>query len=472
MKDKIKNIIENDKFLSLLREELKGVEAYLAGGYIRDLALSYQSKATSNSNLTQENGELTNEEPVSHDRDIVLFNCNTENVARNLANSIGAAFVELDAENKIYRVVSGDDYADIAQGLNNNVDDDIDRRDFTINSIFYNLQNGEFYDKNRGLEDIEAKIIKTKDLKNLSDDPLRMFRAFRFKSKTGFKINDDVIKFTIGNAQKLHGVAKERIKQEIIKTFEGDFLNETLLEMFDIDLLEVIFPFVKEIKKIPPNSHHHLDLVHHSIETTRQIRQNKPLLRLAAFYHDIGKPKCWTIEPETQRHRFIGHDEIGGKLVIKELSALKFSKKEIEYVSKMVKNHIYPSSLAHSAASDGQEVSNKAIARFIRKIHPDVEDLIELARADRLSARGEAVSDKMVEDNLLNLEKLLLHYRSIKDRMQALPKILDGREIMEILKIDAGPKLGDIIDALKEAQIEGIVKTKKDAECFIKKLPR
>jgi len=192
-----KNIIENDKFLSLLREELKGVEAYLAGGYIRDLALSYQSKATSNSNLTQENGELTNEEPVSHDRDIVLFNCNTENVARNLANSIGAAFVELDAENKIYRVVSGDDYADIAQGLNNNVDDDIDRRDFTINSIFYNLQNGEFYDKNRGLEDIEAKIIKTKDLKNLSDEPLRMFRAFRFKSKTGFKINDDVIKFTI-----------------------------------------------------------------------------------------------------------------------------------------------------------------------------------------------------------------------------------------------------------------------------------
>lgn len=472
MKDKIKNIIENDKFLSLLREELKGVEAYLAGGYIRDLALSYQSKATSNSNLTQENGELANEEPVSHDRDIVLFNCNTENVARNLANSIGAAFVELDAENKIYRVVSGDDYADIAQGLNNNVDDDIDRRDFTINSIFYNLQNGEFYDKNRGLEDIEAKIIKTKDLKNLSDDPLRMFRAFRFKSKTGFKINDDVIKFTIGNAQKLHEVAKERIKQEIIKTFEGDFLNETLLEMFDIGLLEVIFPFVKEIKKIPPNSHHHLDLVHHSIETTRQIRQNKPLLRLAAFYHDIGKPKCWTIEPETQRHRFIGHDEIGGKLVIKELSALKFSKKEIEYVSKMVKNHIYPSSLAHSAASDGQEVSNKAIARFIRKIHPDVEDLIELARADRLSARGEAVSDKMVEDNLLNLEKLLLHYRSIKDRMQALPKLLDGREIMEILKIDAGPKLGDIIDALKEAQIEGVVKTKKDAECFIKKLPR
>ena len=136
----------------------------------------------------------------------------------------------------------------------------------------------------------------------------------------------------------------------------------------------------------------------------------------------------------------------------------------------MVKNHIYPSSLAHSAGSDGQEVSNKALARFVRKIYPDVEDLIELARADRLSARGLAVSDKMVEDNLKNLEKLLEYYNSVKDKMETLPKLLDGREIMEILNIKAGPKLGVIIEALKEAQIEGIVKTKDDAVEFIKNL--
>jgi len=470
MKEKIKEIIKKDSFLNLLAERLLGVEAYLVGGYIRDLALYYNPKTLNGRNFTLKNLENPDCEAVSHDRDIVLFNCDTENVARNLADSIGAAFVELDPENKIYRIVSGEEYADIACGLNNSVDDDIERRDFTINSIFYSLKDGEFYDKNDGFGDIERGIIKTARLWNLSEDPLRMLRAYRFKSKTGFKIDNNVQKFTIENLGKLDSVAKERVKQEVIKLFEGDFLIDSLLEMLDIGLLEAVFPFVKNIKKIPPNSHHHLDLVHHSIETTRCIRQNNPLLKLSAFYHDIGKPECWTIEPENGRHRFIGHDEIGGKLVAKELSALKFSKKEIEYVSKMVKNHIYPSSLAHSAGSDGQKPSNKALARFVRKIHPHVEDLIELARADRLSARGEAVSDKMVEDNLKNLENLLEYYNSVKNTLQTLPKLLDGKEIMEILKIAPGPKLREIIDNLKEAQIEGTVKTRDDAVLFIKNL--
>lgn len=467
MKDKIKNIIENDGFLSLIREHFQGIEAYLAGGYIRDLALLDIDNSLCNKALTSKNQDFTSSELVSKDRDIVLFNCDTENIARNLANSIGAAFVELDAENKIYRIVLGDDYADIAQGLNNNIDDDIKRRDFTINSMFYSLNNAEFIDIAGGFDDIKKRIIKTFDLKNLSDDPLRMFRAFRFKSKTGFKIDSEILNFIEKNAKTLGIIAKERINQEIIKTFEGEYLVESLLEMLDIGLLEEVFPFIVEIKKIPPNSHHHLDLVHHSIETVKNIRINKPLLKLAAFYHDIGKPKCWTIEANTGRHRFIGHDEIGGKLAAEELSMLKFSKRQIEYISKMVKNHIYPSALAHGAFAETGGVTNKAAARFVRKIYPDIEDLLELARADRLSARGEAVCDDMVNENLKNLQYLLEYYFNVKDKMQTLPKFLDGKEIMKILKINPGPKLGEIIDALKEAQIEGIVKCKEEAVEFI-----
>ena len=190
------------------------------------------------------------------------------------------------------------------------------------------------------------------------------------------------------------------------------------------------------------------------------------MLRLAAFYHDIGKPLCWTIEEDTGRHRFIGHDEKGGELVKQELSELKFSKKQIEYVSKMVKNHIYPSSLM----STPEGASTKAMARFVRKIHPDVEDLIDIARADRLSARGEAVSDEMVKKNLENLDVLLNYYEKIKDNLKELPKLLDGREIMKILQIQASPKLGTIINELKEAQIAGVVKTKDDAISFIRNL--
>lgn len=446
MKDKIKHIIENDVFLNNIRKYINYGDAYLAGGYIRDLAIN------------------PNAAEAPHDRDIVLFHCDTKKTAKNIADSMGAAFVELDSENKIYRIVLNEDYADIAQGLNNSVDNDVDRRDFTINSIFYDLKKSEFYDKNGGFNDLRAKIIRTKDLKNLSDDPLRMLRAYRFKSQLGFKIDDNILNFIKNNGKSLDNIAKERINQEIIKMFEGDFLTQTLLEMYDIGLLETVFPFIKNIKKIPPNSHHHLDLVHHSIETVNQIRIKKPLLKLAAFYHDIAKPMCWTIEEDTGRHRFIGHDEKGGEIVKEELSSLKFSKKQIEYISKLVKHHIYPSSLMSA------EATPKAMARFVRKIHPDVEDLIELARADRLSARGEAVDDDMVNKNLKNLSRLLEYYNSIKETLKEMPKLIDGREIMTILNIKASPKLGEIIDEIKEAQISGVIKTKEDAINFIKGL--
>ncbi len=450
MKQLIKNAIEKDDFLNLIKKVLLPLlkndeRAFLVGGYIRDLAVF---------------------NTVSKDKDIVLFNTDTETVARKIADSLGAAFVELDPENKIYRVVLGENYADIAQGLNNSVDDDIQRRDFTVNSIFYDLKKGEFYDKNGGFRDITDRIIRTPELKNLEDDPLRMLRAFRFQAQLGFRIDDEILEYVQKNGKTLDMVARERINQEILKMFEGKSLPKTLLNMHDAGFLEIVFPFIQNIKKIPPNTHHHLDLVHHSIETVRHIRSNKALLRLAAFYHDIGKPLCWTIEPDTGRHRFIGHDEKGEKLVRQELSGLKFSKKQIEYVAKMVKNHIYPSSLM--ATPDG--ASNKAMARFIRKIHPDVEDLIELARADRLSARGEAVSDTMVQNNLDNLEKLLGYYEDIKESLKELPKLLDGREIMEILQIQATPKLGVIINELKEVQIAGSVKTRDEAIEFVKNL--
>lgn len=443
MNDKIAKIIENDGFLTNVKKALKGHSAYLCGGYLRDLILKNE---------------------VSNDRDIVLFNADTERVSRNIADSIGGAFVELDGVNRIYRIVKGEDFVDVAEGLNDSLFEDVDRRDFTINSIFYDLSKNEIYDKNRGLDDLKGGVIRTYHLKNLSDDPLRLLRACRFASVLGFRVDASILEYIKKEGKTLDTVAKERVNQEIVKMFEGKFLPETLEWMHDSGFLEVVFPFVSKIKAIPKNTHHHLDLVHHSIETVRQIRSLEPLLRLSAFYHDIGKPLCWSIEPDSGRHRFIGHDEKGALLAKEELSKLKFSHKQVDYVVKMVKNHIYPSSLMATPGG----ASNKAMARFVRKIHPDVPDLIELARADRLSARGEAVSDDMIQNNLSGLEKLLDYYNEILPALDEMPKLLDGKEIMEILKIKAGPRLGEIIDELKEAQIEGIVASKDDAIKFVK----
>ena len=430
-----------DSLIEKIKPYIKNYDSYLVGGYLRDLL----------------SGE------ISPDRDIAIKCDNLAKLTKKIADELNGSFVELDPVNEIYRVVFGDDYIDFAKLLNNNLDDDIKRRDFTINAINYDINNEKFVDITGGKKDFEEKIIRTYKISNLSDDPLRTLRAIRFQAKLGFRIDDEIINFIKENNSLILNVAPERIHQELIKTFEGKFLIDALFSMDETGLLDVIFPFFKDIKKIPSNSHHHLDLFHHLIETTGNIRINKPELKLAAFIHDLAKPDCWTIEPETGRHRFIGHDELGAKKVVPFLKKLKFSNKEIEYISKMVQFHIYPSALMKD-----ENVTERAIIRFIRKIGDDTLDLLELARADRLSARGPAVSDEMIEVNLSNLEKLKEKYFEISPKLKEMPKLVDGNEIMQILNLKPSPKLKEIIDEIKELQLEGKINTKEDAINFLK----
>lgn len=430
-----------DSLIEKIKPYIKNYDSYLVGGYLRDFL----------------SGE------ISPDRDIAIKCDNLAELTKKIADELNGSFVELDKSNEIYRVVFGDDYIDFAKLLNNNLDDDIKRRDFTMNAIMYDINNEKFIDITDGKKDFEEKLIRTYKISNLSDDPLRMIRAIRFQAKLGFRIDDEIINFIKENNSLILNVAPERVHQELMKTFEGKFLIQALFSMDETGLLDVIFPFFADIKKIPSNSHHHLDLFHHLIETTKNIRIKKPELKLAAFIHDLAKPDCWTIEAETGRHRFIGHDELGAKKVVPYLKKLKFSNKQIEYISKMIQFHIYPSALMKD-----ENVTERAIIRFIRKIGNDTLDLLELARADRLSAKGPAVTDDMVQVNLLNLEKLKEKYFEISPKLKEMPKLIDGNEIMEILNLKPSPKLKEIIDEIKELQLEGKINNKEDAVNFLK----
>lgn len=432
----------NDEILNSLSDIFKKYECYLVGGYLRNYFI---------------NGKISN------DRDIAVVKY-ANRLACDIADYFQGTLIELDQENEIYRVVLKDkvNYFDISRIINDNVVDDIKRRDFTINSIFYDLNKKEIIDPLNGIEDIKNKIIKTYDFNNLKDDPLRMLRMYRFRANTGFRIDDNLKEFSKNNFNLIKNCAIERINAEIIYMFEGKFIADTLLEMFEDGVLEIVFPFIEDIKKIPSNTHHHLDLVHHSIETVKNIRLDKPLLKIAAFYHDIGKPKTWTIE-ESGRHRFIGHDNLGGEIVKDELKKLGFSTKTINYISKMVKNHIYPATLIDC------EDSKKAFARFVRKIGDDVPDLIELSRADRLSAQGAAVTKEMTTLALNHLENLLNYYNKVKAEVKNPKPLLDGIEIMNILKLKPSKKVGEIIEALIEQQLMRNITTKEDAAEFIKK---
>ncbi len=465
--DKFAKQIENNKIIKLIKPYLKDKEAYIVGGFVRDILL-YKEE--------------------SPDIDLIICCDELELFVKDLADKLNAYFIELDPVNSIYRLVFEDKihYLDITKPVNNNLEQDIKRRDLTINAILYDISNKKFIDITGGIKDIDEGNIRGISTDNFAEDPLRLLRIFRFYAKTGFNIDNILILTAKEMYKRINEPAKERVNVELLKLFEGKYTDSALIKLDECGILEEIFPFFSEVKKIPSNSHHHLDLFHHSIETVKQIQdlyeksEGKvreyldsykfglvkliAYLKLAGFLHDIGKPKCWTIEEDTGRHRFIKHDDIGSKLVVPTLKQLKFSKKQIEYIKQLIKYHIYPSSLICS-----KDASDKSYMKFYRKMEGLVIDVIILSQADRLSARGPEVTEKMVEDNIQGLDKLLNNYLAMQSDIQPVEKILNGTDIMEILNIKQGPELGKIINALYEAQISGDVNNKDEAVEFIKK---
>ena len=432
-----------DKILDSIQQIIKDKQVFLVGGYLRNFYINNE---------------------ISLDRDLACC-CDSYNLALEIANKLDATFVELDNVNKIYRVVLKDkeNFFDIAQIFDNDIEKDIKRRDFTINSIFYDLNKKELIDPLNGVGDIKNKIIKVFDFKNLLDDPLRFLRIYRFLAQTGFEIDEKLAEFSKENFKLIKNVAPERINYEIIKIFEGKYVTKALLKMLENGVLELVFPFVYDVKKIPANSHHHLDLIHHLIETVNKIETNNPILKISAFYHDIGKPSTWTIEPNG-RHRFIGHDIKGAEIAKGELEKLKFSTKQIQYISKMIKYHIYPASLINCADN------KKAFARFIRKLGSDTLDVIKLARADRLSALGKEITQEIIERNLVHLENLENYYREVESIALCPKAFLDGKEVMEILNLKPSKKVGEILEELKELQLSGEINSKEEAIEYLKRL--
>ena len=449
--------IEQDDVLSKITPYLKEVDSYLVGGYLRDLFLGKQSL----------------------DRDIVLVCENIEAFTQKIAREINATFIALDKEWGIYRLVLEDkiNYIDFARAIESNIEKDIFRRDITINAIAYNLNTRELYDPTNGVIDLQNKTLRAISEQNIIDDPLRLLRVFRFQSVLNFQIEKETYSFIKKHANLLQQPAKERVNVELMKLFDGYNTAKTLLDMDNCGILELIFPFVKEFKKIPKNTHHHLDLFHHLVETVNQIEiifstlpsqaqavlsvnpygtvKKLAYLKLAGFIHDIGKPQTWAIDEETGRHRFIMHDAIGAEIAPQYLKTLKFSKKQISYIKDLIRHHIYPSNVNMN--------NEKSVMKFLRKLEENTVDVILLAMADRYSARGEDITDEIIEQNISQLNELMNRYFLKLEELKPLPKLIDGNEIMNLLNIKPSPILGKIIAQIKQEQEDGNITTHEEA---------
>ena len=469
MNTQITEKIKSDKILSEISSVFEN-EIYLVGGAVRDFIACKDTL----------------------DRDLIVTDEDAGIFAKKLAAHFDGVLVNLDEVNKIYRVVLPDrvNIIDVTNPIENSLEKDLMRRDLTINSVAVNIRTFEVVDLCGGIADIQNKCINYINEHNFEDDPLRLLRVYRFQATLGFDLTPETIHAVCKFVKLIHKPAVERIAHELILLFGGKYADKALLNMNKTWLLEELFPVVNELKQVPPNTHHHLDLFHHSVETVRQVQiiyENSPEevkehlervdfggaprlahLKLAAFLHDIGKFSTWTIEDDTGRHRFIKHDDAGAKMAVPILKKLHFSNRQIDYISSMIKNHIYPSQVMSAPEIDFSIPNGeKVMMRYIRKMDANVLDNIVLAKADRLSARGEAVTDEMVENNLSRLTLLQNYYLSVRDTLEPLPVLLDGNEIMKLLNIKPSKMLGEILSALHEAQLSGEVTTKEQATNFV-----
>ena len=459
------NITVNDEILNRIKENFPN-EIYLVGGSVRDYLMGIES----------------------HDRDIIVMDEDAKEFTLKLQKLFDATFVPLDEENKIYRLVMRDkiNYIDITNPVGGTIEKDLMRRDLTINAISKKKKNGEVVDISGGVTDIKNKCIHCVNEQNFVDDPLRLLRVYRFQSLYNFSIAPETLSAICKYVELIKKPAFERINYEVLRLFSGKYAHIALENMNKTWLLEEIFPFVKELKQVPPNSHHHLDLLHHSIETVKQIQEiydnaqdevkehldrvdfggfsRLAHLKFAGFLHDIGKFSTWTIE-EGGRHRFIGHDDVGSKLAGTMLKKMHFSNKQVDYLTKMIKFHIYPSQLMSSP-----QITEKIMMRFVRKMDANSIDNIILAMADRLSARGPEITDEIVEHNINLLSTLMKFYLDVRETLKPLPIFLTGNDVMQLLNIKPSPKLGKIMNSLHEAQLNGDVQTREQAVDFVKNI--
>ena len=239
--------IKNDDILNNLASFFPN-KIYLVGGAVRDGLM----------------GKL------SLDRDLIVTDEDAREFSLKVAEFFNGVFIPLDEENKIYRIVFQDkqNYLDITNPIGGSLENDIMRRDLTINAIAADIRTGDIPECCQSfLEDFKAKVIKGIRNDNFIDDPLRLLRVFRFYAVLGFEIAPELFEFVKEHAGMIAKPAKERVEYELMKLFSGEFAHLTLLKMDECGMLELLFPFVKELKQVPPNLHHHLNLFQHSIET-------------------------------------------------------------------------------------------------------------------------------------------------------------------------------------------------------------
>lgn len=429
----------------------EGLEAYVIGGYVRDLLLERPSKdidivvVGSGLDLAKKCADKLRVKKVS-----LFKNFGT---AQFIYKDLDVEFV--GARKESYRTDSRKPIVE-----NGTLEDDQKRRDFTINALALSLHKdnfGELIDPFNGLDDLENEIIRTplEPTKTYSDDPLRMLRAIRFASQLDFKIERSSLEAISSNASRLSIISSERIMDEVNKIIMCDKPSRGFKLLFSTKLLHEFFPEMVKLHGVETiDKKSHKDNFYHTLEVLDNITPytDNLWLRWAAIMHDIAKPATKRFDPETG-WTFHGHEEIGARMVPKIFKRLKLPlDHKMKYVQKMVRLHLRPIALVQGSVSDS------AIRRLLFEAGDDIDDLMTLCNADITSKNEMKVKKyrnnfKLVQDKLRLVEE--------KDRIRNFQPPVDGEMIMKTFQLRPCKEIGMIKSRIKEAILEGEIRNDK-----------
>ncbi len=413
-----------------------GFEAYIVGGSVRDFLLGKKPKDWDiTTNAKPE--EIQKIFPKSFYNNtfgtVTVVNKDTED--ESLKN------IEITT----YRIDEG--YSDRRHPdevkFTPNLLEDLARRDFTINAMALKIRDNSFeiVDLFNGKDDLEKKLIRAVGDadKRFSEDALRMLRAIRFSSQLGFEIDKNTFEAMQKNSELLKFVSQERIRDEFEKIILSDKAYEGVELLRTSGLLTYIVPELERGVGVDQNKHHIYTIYEHCALSLKHCPSKKLEVRLASLFHDIAKPQTKAgIGPDST---FYNHDFVGAKFARKILTRLKFSNKIIDKITLLVKNHMFYYNV--------DEVSEAGVRRLIKRTGKEnLKDLMDLRIADRL---GSGVP-KAKPYKLRHLEYLI--EKVSKNPISAKMLKINGQDIMKILNVKSGPKIGAILKVLLSEIIE------------------